>query len=264
MRARSRDQRKAFTLIELLVVIAIIAILAAILFPVFAKAREKARQISCLSNMKQIGMAIEMYPQDYDEYEVPQDNYYYTSDPNFGWWTELLYPYIKNDDVFKCPSNPNANQPNYPPSWSIPPTYWISYATNRRIIDCLSCGPAVNEAVIQEPSSKIVISESQASQIDDIGSPWWIESENPNYWQWFGFAGHMGRMNCTFADGHAKSFTPVATITPLNMWGDFDDNTPNQGPGCGGQTNLGNMDPNCDAPSQGAIQSAQLLQQEYQ
>jgi prepilin-type N-terminal cleavage/methylation domain-containing protein/prepilin-type processing-associated H-X9-DG protein len=121
-------RKNAFTLIELLVVIAIIAILAAILFPVFAQAREKARQTSCLSNVKQIGTAMMMYVQDYDETYPRADNCYAlpapgviipgappTSNtgcgaPNFGqrqnhfkWWT-WLYPYTKNVQIFRCPS----------------------------------------------------------------------------------------------------------------------------------------------------------------
>jgi len=90
--------RKGFTLIELLVVIAIIAILAAILFPVFARAREKARQSSCLSNVKQLTLAEMMYAQDYDEFVVP-----YTL-PGQTWMT-LLGPYIKNLQVHQCPSS---------------------------------------------------------------------------------------------------------------------------------------------------------------
>jgi prepilin-type N-terminal cleavage/methylation domain-containing protein/prepilin-type processing-associated H-X9-DG protein len=103
--------RRGFTLIELLVVIAIIAILAAILFPVFARAREKARQASCSSNFKQIGIALMMYTQDYDE-KFPNE-YYDASAPhpwewcNTGQYTnyqDYLTPYIKNQQVWRCPS----------------------------------------------------------------------------------------------------------------------------------------------------------------
>ncbi len=104
-------ERRAFTLIELLVVIAIIAILAAILFPVFAKAREKARQSSCQSNVKQVNIAIVQYVQDYDE-----------TFPEGGWaandivvfpngstgsnnWTMRVFPYVKNVQLFNCPSD---------------------------------------------------------------------------------------------------------------------------------------------------------------
>ena len=122
-----RNQAKrAFTLIELLVVIAIIAILAAILFPVFAQAREKARQISCLSNMKQIGTSLLMYTQDYDELfpkrygagcdgtnaPAPNDCVEGATAGTFvqRTWKDMLYPYIKNYQIFKCPSNPTAQK----------------------------------------------------------------------------------------------------------------------------------------------------------
>src|SRR5436853_560395 len=86
-----RHTRRAFTLIELLVVIAIIAILAAILFPVFAQAREKARQASCLSNMRQIGTAITMYAQDYDEtYPLGR-----TTNTPVVYWFQMVEPYVK-------------------------------------------------------------------------------------------------------------------------------------------------------------------------
>ena len=92
--------RKGFTLIELLVVIAIIAILAAILFPVFARAREKARQSSCLSNIKQIGLGYLMYMQDYDEVAVRHLTY---GPPN-QMWPQLITPYIANYQIWTCPS----------------------------------------------------------------------------------------------------------------------------------------------------------------
>ena len=94
--------RRGFTLIELLVVIAIIAILAAILFPVFAKAREKARQTRCLSNLKQLDLAALSYAQDYDERWV---RYRY---PNPYYWPDKLDPYLKNAEILKCPSRPTV------------------------------------------------------------------------------------------------------------------------------------------------------------
>ncbi|MCE5241482.1 DUF1559 domain-containing protein [bacterium] len=102
--------RRGFTLIELLVVIAIIAILAAILFPVFAKAREKARQSSCQSNLKQIGIAWLMYIQDYDEtcppLYIPTPGY----SGNYLHVPELLYPYQKNAQIWRCPSESASYQ----------------------------------------------------------------------------------------------------------------------------------------------------------
>jgi prepilin-type N-terminal cleavage/methylation domain-containing protein/prepilin-type processing-associated H-X9-DG protein len=120
-------KRSGFTLIELLVVIAIIAILAAILFPVFAQARDRARAASCLSNLKQMGTAWMMYAQDYDE-RFPQSNPAVSTDSttnahdcrtmkdrgNYGGWIgNLLMPYTKNSTIFQCPSNPTLNTVNY-------------------------------------------------------------------------------------------------------------------------------------------------------
>lgn len=103
-----RANHRAFTLIELLVVIAIIAILAAILFPVFAQAREKARQTACLSNTKQIGLALNMYVQDYDEHACLALTNPWYSEPWGGSfqdsWMTFLEPYIKNYQLYVCPS----------------------------------------------------------------------------------------------------------------------------------------------------------------
>jgi prepilin-type N-terminal cleavage/methylation domain-containing protein/prepilin-type processing-associated H-X9-DG protein len=104
-------RRAGFTLIELLVVIAIIAILAAILFPVFAQAREKARAATCISNGKQMGLAMMMYSQDYDECYVPG---YYAVGSNEYWWLTLVQPYMKEgsqgglkSQLRSCPSAPS-------------------------------------------------------------------------------------------------------------------------------------------------------------
>src|ERR1700710_648750 len=101
LRPPNHTRRRGFTLIELLVVIAIIAILAAILFPVFAQAREKARQTACLSNMKQIGLGFLQYVQDYDG-QLPQSD---GGTPSMYVAAARIMPYVKNFQVFKCPSS---------------------------------------------------------------------------------------------------------------------------------------------------------------
>ncbi len=144
--------RKGFTLIELLVVIAIIAILAAILFPVFAQAREKARAISCLSNMKQIGLGQLMYTQDYDEQ--------FPSGPGFAGigWAGQMYPYVKNSQLFKCPNDPNqATKVN---NVTVVP---VSYAINYRPL-------FYPLASLKTPASTILVTEAFGA-ITDVTDP---------------------------------------------------------------------------------------------
>lgn len=144
---------RGFTLIELLVVIAIIAILAAILFPVFAQARESARKTSCLSNTKQMGLGINMYLQDYDEMFVCNSwdtPYIATTDtdsrspvfPAIGQWMWRIMPYVKNRQILVCPSDPNPKSewsgydnnptPSCSDAWGVPTP--ISYAPNSIIV----------------------------------------------------------------------------------------------------------------------------------
>ena len=107
-----------FTLIELLVVIAIIAILSAILFPVFAKAREKARQISCLSNEKQLGLGFMQYTQDNDE-QMPPGSIPTAGQSDGAGWAGQIYPYVKSTGVYKCPDDAStATAPYYPVSYA--------------------------------------------------------------------------------------------------------------------------------------------------
>jgi prepilin-type N-terminal cleavage/methylation domain-containing protein len=110
------EMKKGFTLIELLVVIAIIAILAAILFPVFARARGKAEQTSCLSNIKQLGLACLMYAEDYDGYG-PSLGYDAINATNM-WWYMLIAPYTKNDQILVCKRGIQGGSSTYAlPQW---------------------------------------------------------------------------------------------------------------------------------------------------
>src|SRR5688572_24308861 len=111
---------RGFTLIELLVVIAIIAILAAILFPVFAQARAKARQTACLNNLKQLGLGVMLYAQDYDE-RLPIGAYWQDAKVN-GYWFRLLSPYVRNQVIRNCPSNARR----VPPAATLGANYGIN------------------------------------------------------------------------------------------------------------------------------------------
>ena len=213
----------AFTLIELLVVIAIIAILAAILFPVFARARENARRASCQSNLKQIGLGVMQYVQDYDEtYPVRWDfNGGGMSATDNQAWVLHIYPYIKSTQVFKCPSSyPNpayANNEyinlNYPgqPVLRFPTRY--SYGINQNVVT--NAGLATPEAPIkmseiQAPSLLFLMSDSLSEAInsnlwgvvnagDSTNAPWTTTSAIVP-----GFDRHLGGSNILYADGHVK------------------------------------------------------------
>lgn len=123
MQNMKRQATRGFTLIELLVVVAIIALLAAILFPVFGRARENARRSSCQSNLKQIGLGLIQYSQDYDE-RLPLAKEGTDTGGFFGAWAGPIYPYVKSEQVYKCPSDTTPT----PPKWSV-----MSYAYNTNI-----------------------------------------------------------------------------------------------------------------------------------
>lgn len=221
---------KAFTLIELLVVIAIIAILAAILFPVFAKAREKARQTTCLSNSRQLATSILSYTQDYDETWPHNDETHLGLYIPFGWiylwdlegakygypdddqvWANAVQPYMKNLQILVCPST-------QPQSW--PPTYVsprqaVAYSYN-------GCLQRLGQGVSSSPSKNILLWECGknpyyglflgAPQLGERGAPsitWtpanaaisgaWVMTRLGIAWDM-----HNGGSNKSYADGHAK------------------------------------------------------------
>src|SRR5687767_7988861 len=155
-------RRHAFTLIELLVVIAIIAILAAILFPVFAQARDKARSSTCLSNCKQIGIAVSMYTQDYDEMYPAQRNdgvFVFAAkgrDQGQNYYDELM-PYCKNGQIWICPSDkPN---PGDKASRLAPP--YMGYHMNGNLITAAG----LSEAAVAAPANCMLLREAGYSTV---------------------------------------------------------------------------------------------------
>jgi prepilin-type N-terminal cleavage/methylation domain-containing protein/prepilin-type processing-associated H-X9-DG protein len=216
-------KKKAFTLIELLVVIAIIAILAAILFPVFAQAREAARKTTCLSNLKQLGLGMIMYTQDYDEkmvlWEQGSGNVFFDSQNFAETWDRLLQPYIKNNLVSGCPSD--LSDKGFSPyggtyairSFSIPGNIggnWCNTSTNPQ-----PNPPAL--AAIPEPSLTIMLNERDncaSGAGSDPHAIWgWCsvnDAESETAWR------HNKQANYVYADGHAKN-TPYQAATADGM-----------------------------------------------
>jgi len=157
-----RSAQRGFTLIELLVVIAIIAILAAILMPVFSQAREKARQASCGSNLKQMGLAIQMYVQDYEAYPA----FSFNRVGGVELWHDVLQPYVKNVGIFVCPSLPQSQmafqQVGAQRGRNISYGYNYQYLGNSRPFAQGGNVP-VSDAVIQVPAQTIAIADSDGT-----------------------------------------------------------------------------------------------------
>jgi len=203
-------KKKGFTLIELLVVIAIIAILAAILFPVFAKAREKARQTGCLSNLKQLGNAVEMYKQDYDGV-FPLAFYYVTNwgDSNdIHWWMTNLQPYVKNNGILVCPSASGLLSFCRQQDWTESGGIRISYTINDRI----TLWPNVmSEATLTTPASMLFLWEGGWPESDTLDAMDcnWNSATSYNYTAY----NHNEGFNALFCDGHAKWLKQHTTTT---------------------------------------------------
>lgn len=195
-------RRKAFTLIELLVVIAIIAILAAILFPVFARAREQARKTSCTSNLRQIGTALQMYLQDYDE-----------TFPFLSWnngntlglhWLDSTAPYIKNDNVWRCPSS--NNDADWAGQWNAVNGFvqhYASYTWNESATwtaKIAACSNVSNTFLIMDKGNSLCFT----AWYDWVGRT----QKGPN-----GPGPHGDGKNVGFVDGHVKFMQYQSIVT---------------------------------------------------
>lgn len=203
-------RHKGFTLIELLVVIAIISLLAAILFPVFSRVRENARRASCMSNMKQIGLGIMQYTQDYDE-RLPfygsntggdpattVSNYITSATPN---WHAQVYPYVKNWELFKCPSAREATTD--PP---IAGRGDSNYGANGVVVrwSGSATGPLSLAAI--EKTAEIIFAHEllERSRLSYA----WPPPTGAKYRRWMRSAGynslHFEGANLVYVDGHVK------------------------------------------------------------
>ncbi len=236
--------RRGFTLIELLVVIAIIVILAAILFPVFARARDSARKTACINNLKQIGQGIAMYVQDFDEIypdarqtfnvlDGPQcsqiglnPGIYHAQAPDIyiRCWSGRLYspgtavttrvlagyparinPYIKNDKIFQCPTDTNVAR------WGIPGPERTSYYMRHAQDAWASVQGPLKVALVQRPA--------QMAQV--IEEAWHSGLDNPYYWNNLNVGYKMS--NALFYDGHTKPLR-VNFNTGNNQYANYDIN----------------------------------------
>jgi prepilin-type N-terminal cleavage/methylation domain-containing protein/prepilin-type processing-associated H-X9-DG protein len=201
-----------FTLIELLVVVAIITVLAAILFPVFARAREQARSVTCRSNLSQLAKAFLMYGSDHDD-KLPLEWY-----PGGGGYPQELQPYLASYSVFICPSHRDAVGTSYGmPAW----TAWMAMWHG-----------AASLAGADRPATTFLLAENWSSWYstrDPVHwpSPWWPEQNNVAWTR------HNGGANYTFVDAHVKWLTRAQTYQPECLWWAW----PHQPSGeCGGRS----------------------------
>lgn len=212
--------QRAFTLLELLVVITIISLLAAILFPVFARVRENARRASCQSNMRQMGLAFVQYTQDYDEtMPLAQLELAPAGSSDFLTWRSGIYPYIKNFQAYQCPSNPKRSTTTSYDGNSVPgyPKFFRSYAANTSGFGNLvvpNNSKPKRLAAIETPAALLTFGESLS------GQPYLRTDQSPNNggsddpWMFH----HFNTANWVFADGHVKAMVWSATCVAPYTW----------------------------------------------
>ncbi len=207
------SKRRGFTLIELLVVIAIIAILAAILFPVFSKAREKARQTSCLSNVKQLALASRMYIDDWDECWPASDSV--TWNP-LHTWTYLYAPYIKNWDIYNCPSHRREGKRvwygfNGGNTWMHGQDWFMPGKPGYNPGLCLAPTPI---SMVRQPAKTMLVA--------DYGDNWGTNGYG-GWYNNFADASYIGVHNegdnFGFVDGHAKWYKTMGVFVPYDGTG---------------------------------------------
>jgi prepilin-type N-terminal cleavage/methylation domain-containing protein/prepilin-type processing-associated H-X9-DG protein len=225
-RTAGKPARSGFTLIEILVVIAIIALLAAILFPVFARARENARRASCQSNMKQISLGIMQYTQDYDERfplqggtgggcgTAASPTTYYGTGLS---WAMASQPYVKSTQIFKCPSDTRgvAFTCSYGDNWQIGPTLGIAPNLRPAKTEHPSRPTSLSDI---EQSSKVVLWYEDRFPTSDFGI---VQCNNFN--EAFihnnsveDYTRHLDGMNIAFVDGHVKWFKIDMPTSPVD------------------------------------------------
>ena len=215
-------RKRAFTLIELLVVIAIIAILAAILFPVFAQAKEAAKKSACMSNMKQIGTGLQLYLGDVD------DKVFYRSGSafsrsglipttNFNRWWNLLLPYLKNTDLYRCPSD------------SVPtPSKDVNNGTSiLRSYIAIFPAESLNATSLETVVDTIIVTEKWGQDSNGLVTDSWIEPYNGDFSidskdpkrTYKAADRHSNQLNAVYFDSHAKSKTGSAIRASKDLTG---------------------------------------------
>lgn len=241
---RNSRSRFGFTLIELLVVVAVISILAGILFPVFARARENARRASCQSNLKQIGLGIMMYIQDYDETLPPMNGgarYTVGANTYQANWPQTIFPYVKSRQIYDCPSKGNSQlhnngkyRLNPSPHYNDATSYGMAYSSMPSTA-CSSntqhswlgwdptspkCNAAVKLAAVNRPSEIIYVLEGDGRSSGNTGQYRYRVTDGISGSSDPPVARHLESTNILFADGHVKAMKPVQFMRSAHrcMW----------------------------------------------